>query len=165
MWSNVSCRWRWPECGGRRRDGDLRAVFRRHEFLQGLAHVVELSWGAASQHGALQLLSLHLLLLLLDLLLQAPPVVAQLRQPLLQLCYLLLHGFHEHYLWSLHYVSGYFSFLYVCGTLQYKYSGWKSLFSKAKWDPKIKWNSSPLILQSSTFSTIFKYITLTRMKL
>lgn len=66
--------------------------------MQGLAHVVELGLGAAPQHGALQLLRLCLLLLPLDLLLQAPAVVVQLRQPLLQRCHLLLHELnHSHF--------------------------------------------------------------------
>ncbi|TNN58083.1 hypothetical protein EYF80_031682 [Liparis tanakae] len=64
---------------------------RGDEILQGSAHVAELGHGAAPQHGALQLLSLHLLLLLQDLLLQASAVVLQLHQPPLQLLYLLLH--------------------------------------------------------------------------
>lgn len=73
----------------------MHAVVRGDEVAQGPAHVAELSHGAAPQHGALQLLSLHLLLFPLDLLLQAPAAVLQLCQLLLQLCYLLLQRFDK----------------------------------------------------------------------
>lgn len=58
--------------------------------MQGLAQAVELSRGAAPQHGTLQLLRLRLMLLSLDLLLQTLALVRQLCQPPLQLCDLLL---------------------------------------------------------------------------
>lgn len=92
------CWRRQPERGGRRRDGDLPAVFRRHQVLQGLAHITELAHGTAPQHGALQLLGLQLLLLRLDLLPQAAAAVTQVRQPPLQLRNLPLHRceFHLH---------------------------------------------------------------------
>lgn len=99
--------WCWPEHGGRQRDRDLHAVFGGDEVLQGSAHVTQLGHGAAPQHGALQLLSLHLLFLLLDLLLQASTAVPQLRQPLLQLGYLLLHRFQHFHLWCRFYSPQY----------------------------------------------------------
>lgn len=80
----------WPELGGWGQDGDLPAALRADQVLQGLAQAAELCRGAAPQHGTLQLLGLRLMLLPLDLLLQTPAAVRQLRQPPLQLCDLLL---------------------------------------------------------------------------
>lgn len=82
-----------PENGRWQSHRNLHSVLRSDQVPQAPAHVTELGHVAALQHGAFQLLSLHLLLLLLDLLLQTPTAVLQLCQPALQLGHLLLRGF------------------------------------------------------------------------